>query len=86
VRAAAYFQVVGRLGQAEVAEERVRHVRVVVLPGVHDARGAPALTRQLVVQRRDLHEIRTRGGDQVDDFRAHALRISMPGRVADRVE
>jgi hypothetical protein len=48
VRAAADFEGVSRLGQAQVAEEGIRHVRVVVLPGVHDAGGAPALPRQCV--------------------------------------
>ena len=49
VRAAADFEGVRGLRQAQVAEKRVGHVRVVVLPGVHDTRGAPALARQLVV-------------------------------------
>jgi hypothetical protein len=33
---------------------------------------------QLVVERGHLHEIRARGGDEMDDFRAQALEISMP--------
>ena len=37
-RAAADFEVEMRRRQAQVAEERVRHVRVVVLAGVDDAR------------------------------------------------
>src|SRR5882672_3039831 len=68
VRAAADFQVMGRLRQAQVAEEGLRHVRVIVLAGVHDARGAPAFPGQCVVQGRHLHEVRARGGDQMDDL------------------
>ena len=41
VRAAAHFQMVSRFGKAQIAKERVRHVRVIVLAGVHDLRAAP---------------------------------------------
>ena len=67
VRAAAHLEMEVRLGQPQVAEERVRHVGVVVLPGMDDLRGTPRLARERVVQRRDLHEVRPGGGDQVDD-------------------
>ena len=65
-RAAADFQVMVRLGQAQVPEERVRHVGVVVLAGMHDRRLAPGFGGKRVVERRDLHEVRARRGDQVD--------------------
>jgi hypothetical protein len=47
-------------------EERIGHVRVVVLAGVDDPRAAPRLRLQRMVQRRDLHEVRARGGDEID--------------------
>ena len=71
--AAADLEVEVRRRQPEVAEERVRHVRVVVLAGVHDLRPAPGLAGERVVERRDLHEIRPRGGDQVDGEGLHDL-------------
>jgi hypothetical protein len=72
MRAAADPQVVCGLGQEQVAEEGFGHVRVVVLTGVHDPRLAPVLARQRMVEGRHFHEVRARGGDQVDDFRAQA--------------
>src|SRR5689334_14299256 len=51
----------------EVAEESVRHVRVVVLPGVDEPGLAPgALPLQCLVEGRDLHEVWPRRGNQVD--------------------
>ena len=66
VRTAADLEVEMRLRHREVAEERIGHVRIVVLAGVHDRRPAPGLLRQRMVQRRDLHEVRARRRDQVD--------------------
>ena len=66
VAAAADFEMKMRLRQAQVAEERVRHVGVVVLAGVHDARRAPGSRCERVVERRDLHEVRARRGDEMD--------------------
>ena len=57
-----------RLRQSEVAEERVRHLRVVVLPRVHDERRELARAPPHRLHHgRDLHEVRTRA-DDVDDF------------------
>ncbi len=74
VAPAADLEVEMRRGQAQVPEERIRHVRVVVLARVHDRRTAPRLARQRVVQGRDLHEVGSRGRDQVDVQFAHGLR------------
>ena len=65
VRAAADLEMEIRLGHAEVTEKGVRHPGVVVLAGVDNPRPAPAGSRQRMVERRDLHEIRPRRGDQV---------------------
>src|SRR5207244_9511171 len=73
VGAAADLQMVGGLGQAQVLKERVGHIRVVMLAGVHDVSRAPVFTREGVIQRRHLHEVRARGGDQVDWFGAQAV-------------
>ena len=65
----------GGLRQTQIAEESVRHIGVVVLPGVHDVRCAPFLARQRVIQGRHFHEIRPRGGDQMDElgFKCYCL-------------
>ena len=47
---------------------------------------ARAGDRRRVVERRHFHEIRARGGDQVDDLWVHVYRASLPGTAADRVE
>ena len=73
MRAAADFEVVRRFGQAQVPEEGVRHVRVVVLPGVHDGGLAPAFAGEGVVEGGHLHEIGAGRGDQVDGLRIHGV-------------
>jgi hypothetical protein len=70
LRARADLQVDVGLGDAQLAEEVARHALVVVLAGVHQAhaqgaaRGLARLDR--VQDRRDLHEVRPRAGDDVD--------------------
>ena len=70
VATAADSKVDRRLRKLQIREERVGHVRVVVLAGMHDARAAPRLLRQGVIERRDLHEIGARSSDEVDCERA----------------
>ena len=75
VRAAADLEVKVRARQPEVAKKRVRHVGVVVLPGVDDLRPAPRLAGERVVERRNFHEIRACRRDEVDGDRlGHAVR------------
>src|SRR5450755_3256480 len=69
VGAAAHFKMMGGLGKGEVGKERIGHVRVVVLSGVHDLRAAPVRAGKFMVERRDLHEIGSRGRDQVHELR-----------------
>jgi hypothetical protein len=63
--AAADLQVMRGFRQAQIPKERIRHVRIVVLAGVHKVRAAPASARKLMIERRDLHEIGSRSCDQV---------------------
>jgi hypothetical protein len=70
VAAAAYAQMHLGLRHAQIREERVGHVGVVVLARVHDARSAPRFRLQRVVEGRDLHEVRARGGDEIDSERS----------------
>ena len=86
VRTAADLQMVGGVGQRQIAEEGIRHIGVVVLPGMHDAWCAPALARQLVVQGRHLHEIGPGGGDQMNKFRLQACSDSFAGCGPGRSE
>ena len=55
-----------RIRQAQIREERVGHVRVVVLAGVDDSRDTPGFRCQRVIQRRDLHEVRAGCGYEID--------------------
>ena len=54
------------VGQAEIAEDRVRHVGVVMLAGMDQDRREVGRGGERVPERRHLHEIGTRGGDQMD--------------------
>ena len=64
--AAAYSKMNLRRGQLEIVEERIRHVVVVMLPRVDNARLAPGLPRELMIKRRDLHEVWARGCDEMN--------------------
>jgi hypothetical protein len=73
--AAADAEVHVRPRQTKIGEEGIRHVRVVVLARMHDARLAPPAIRERMVERRDLHEVRTGGGDQVNVHSGNRLRF-----------
>lgn len=60
MRAAADLQMVVRVWQAQITEEGIGHVRVVVLTRMHDPSGHPAFSGERMIKRRDLHEIRSR--------------------------
>jgi len=62
-----------RFCQHEILEESVRKVEVVVLAGVHDDRLGPVGFLKSMIQRRDLHEVRTGRRDEVDEF--HGMRL-----------
>ena len=64
-------EVAVRLRHVEVLEERIRHVRVIMLSGVDDSRIAPVETYELVIERRHFHEIRPGCGDQMNQFSCH---------------
>ncbi len=66
VGAGADFEVVLRMTDAEVLEERIGHVVIVVLAGVHDHMLDIRTPRQLPLQRRELHEVGT-GADDGED-------------------
>ena len=66
VRARAHPEVVVGRGNPQVLEEEVRHVRVVVLTGVHDDVLEVATLGQLAIDRRELHEIGARPDDGED--------------------
>jgi len=66
VGAASDAQVEIGIRQTEIGEESIRHVGIVVLAGMHQHGFAPRRALQRVVNRRDLHEIRSRGRDQMD--------------------
>ena len=67
MRAVAHIEVdVGR-GQAEVHEEGVGHVEIVVLAGVNDDGVGPGLLFERVVQRRDLHEVGPGRANEMDE-------------------
>ena len=55
-----------RLRKSEVREEGVRHVDVVMLAGVDEHRLEARRLDEGMPERRHLHEIRARRGDQVD--------------------
>jgi hypothetical protein len=63
VCARADSQVDVRLGDVELAEERLAHSLIVVLPGVYQSRAQVELAHG-ANQRRDLHEIRSRARDE----------------------
>ena len=65
VAAAAHAEVMIRIGQTQIAEERIGHIGVVVLTGMHQDGTAPWLVPQPVPQRCDLHEIGPGGGNQM---------------------
>ncbi len=73
VCAAPDLEVMRRLRQTQIPEERVRHICVVVLSGVHYVRCAPLFSCEGVIQRRDFHEVRTRRGDQVNALKLQVL-------------
>jgi hypothetical protein len=54
------------LRQLQVGEEGVRHVHVVMLAGMDQHRLEARRRGERVPERRHLHEIRARGGDQMD--------------------
>ena len=65
VRTAADTQVkIGR-GYLEVLQDRIRHVVVVMLACMHEHGIGPVGFLELVVKRRDLHEIGACGGDEM---------------------
>ena len=49
----------------QIRQYRIRHIAVVMLAGVHEYRLGPFACLQCVVQRRNFHEIRPRGGNEV---------------------
>jgi hypothetical protein len=63
VRAAAHTQVEVRLRDAQVFEDRVRHVAVVMLSRMHQNRVGPVGGLEGMIQRRHLHEVRAGGSD-----------------------
>jgi hypothetical protein len=80
------------LGQAQIGEYRVRHVDVVMLAGVDQHGLEIGSGGQRVPKRRDLHEVRARGGDQVDPGRPISIhdcpapRGKLRGRDRRRVD
>src|SRR6185503_239467 len=59
--------VVGRLN-AEIPEERVRHLGIVVLAGVHDDVLDPRAHGECAGERSEFHEVRSRADDREDHF------------------
>ena len=57
-----------RFRQHQVLEEGIRHVDVVMLAGVNDLRRGPIPLFEGVIKRGDLHEVGTRGSDEMDFF------------------
>ena len=51
------------IGEAEVLQDRLRHVGVVMLAGMDEHRGEVRRRGERVPERRHLHEIGARGGD-----------------------
>jgi hypothetical protein len=70
--AAADAQVEIGLGDAEVFEDRVRHVAVIVLTRVHENGLRPVGGFQRVIERRHLHEVGAGGGNEVDGLWGHS--------------
>ncbi len=71
LRARADLEIDVRRGNAELVEEIARHARVVVLAGVDETIAQPAAVAlrasRRANDRRDLHEVRPRTGDHVDE-------------------
>jgi hypothetical protein len=80
VRAGTDGQVGDRLGETEVGEEDVRHQRVVVLAGVHDALPHARLGER-AHHRGGLHEVGTRAEHVQDEGIAGALSSTRMGKV-----
>jgi hypothetical protein len=72
VRSATDAEIECGSGQAEIAEEGIRHIGIVMLACVHDLRIAPIGRRQRVVEGGDFHEIRPRGSNEMNHFFGHA--------------
>ena len=62
VAAAAGAEKIMRRGQIEIAEELPGHFVVIMLPGMHEHGGNIAVAGKRLHQRRDLHEIGPRAG------------------------
>src|SRR5439155_23647976 len=77
-----------RIGQAKLLEEHLGQSSVVVLAGVDDGDVELGARAKPPVQRRDLHEIRARAGDEVDAFhgrlRGGARCSATPHNTANR--
>ncbi len=84
VAAAAHPQMTVGAGEAEVAQERVRHVVVVMLTGVDEDRLAPIRRREHPVERRHLHEIGPGAGDEMDFGWRHGERSLRTGQGPNR--
>jgi len=76
------------IGQPQIAQEIVRHVGVVMLAGMDEDRREIAARLKRVPERRHLHEIGARRGDQMDNAgwqrRLPLLRHPV-GKIARRV-
>jgi hypothetical protein len=55
-----------RFRQLKVIEKRIRHVCIVVLSRMDYSGDAPGLLRELMIERRDLHEVGSCCRNQVD--------------------
>jgi hypothetical protein len=80
------------LGELEIGKDRVRHVGIVMLAGVDQHRLEIRRGLERMPERRHLHEIGSRGGDQVDPgwpitlHNCPAPRGEMRGRDRRRVD
>ena len=68
MRATANTEVEIRGRNAKILQDRIGHVLVVMLPGVDQDGFRPVGRFERMVERGYFHEIRSRGGDEMDGF------------------
>ena len=85
MRATADAEVEFRIGYAEVLENRIRHVAVIMLSRVHENGLRPAGRGQRMIKRRDFHEIRPSGGYEMDLDVRHGIWGSSDGWILYRI-